>query len=234
VCLAYAGLARIFPLVFLLPLAVKWIQGRGRDATLTRCLGAAGAVILLVVGLLVAAGGERMFAPEYLAKIRLHSQAPATNAVGLGSLLVFSAAPWQVNPDGSVFVAEADADAARPASWILPLVSAGYLLAALPLIWRARPLATLMYAVPLIFWALSPTGYYYSFLVLLVLLPWAEGTPDRVRLLEMALLTVLMAVLYAFEAVSPDLVPLYWGASITMAVFFALWLGFEHARAKGA
>jgi hypothetical protein len=79
-----------------------------------------------VVGLLVAAGEERTFVREYLAKIRLHSQAPATNAVGLGPLLVFR----------------------------------------------------------------------------------------------------------AFEAVSPDLVPLYGGASITLAVFFVLWLAFEHARAR--
>jgi hypothetical protein len=91
-----------------------------------------------------------------------------------------------------------------------------------------------MYAVPLIFWATSATGYYYSFLVLLVLLPWARGMPDRVRLLEMALLTAVMAGLYAVEVASPDLVPLYWGASLQMAVFFVLWLGFEHARARAA
>ena len=54
--------------------------------------------------------------------------------------------------------------------------------------------------------------------------------PDRVRLLEMALLTTVMAVLYAFEFASPDLIPLYWGASLKMAVFFTLWLAFEWAR----
>jgi hypothetical protein len=43
-----------------------------------------------------------------------------------------------------------------------------------------------------------------------------------------------MAGLYAVEVASPDLVPLYWGASLQMAVFFVLWLGFEHARARAA
>lgn len=233
-CLAYASLARIFPVVFLLPLTVKWLQARGRDAPLTRCLGGALVVVVVVTAGLLAAGEERTFVREYLDKIRLHSQAPATNAVGLGSLLVFGTARWQYNPDGSVLVADADAVAARPAPWILPMASAAYLLAALPLIARARPLESLMYAVPLIFWATSATGYYYSFLVLLVLLPWARGMPDRVRLLEMALLTAVMAGLYAVEVASPDLVPLYWGASLQMAVFFVLWLGFEHARARTA
>jgi hypothetical protein len=230
VCLGYAALARIFPLVFLLPLAVKWLQARGRDETLTRCLGAAVAVLVVVAVVLMMMGDERTFAREYVDKIRLHSHAPASNAVGLGSLLVFSAAPWQVDPAGSVFVAEVDAVAARPAPWILHAVSVGYVVLALPLILRACAPASLMYVVPLLFWALSPTGYYYSFLVLLVLLPWAEGTPDRVRLLEMALLTAIMAVLYALEVASPDLVPLYWAASINMAVFFTLWLGFEYVR----
>jgi hypothetical protein len=218
--------------VFLLPLAVKWLQGRGRDGVLTRCLGTAAAVGLVAGALVLGAGEERTFTREYLDKIRVHNQAPATNALGLGSFLVFSTARWQYQPDGSVLVTDADAVAARPAPWILPLAAALSALVALPLVLRAPPVESLMYAVPLIFWALSPTGYYYSFLVLLVLVPWACGRPDRVRLLEMGVLTLVMAVLYAFEAASPDLIPLYWGASLQLGVFFVLWLAFEHARGR--
>lgn len=229
-CLGYASLARIFPAAFLLPLTVKWLQSRGQDAVLTRALAGAAGLVLVVGGLLLAAGEERVFAREYLAKMRVHNEAPVTNAVGLGSLLVFGTAPWRYNPDGTVLVTDADAVAARPAPWVLPLASAAYLVAALPLIRRARPLESLMYGVPLLFWGLSPTSYYYSFLVLLVLLPWAAGLPDRARLLQMALLTLVMAVLYALEVVSPDLIPLYWGASLTLAVFFVLWLALDYAR----
>ena len=229
-CLAYAALARIFPLAFLLPLGIKWVQSRARDAVLTRALVAAVAVVLVVVTVLIAAGEDRTSTRAYLAKIRLHSQEAAANSVGLGPLLVFHAAPWTLNPDGTVFVSDTDATAATPASWIVPAVSAVYLLLALPLIVRASPLASVMYAVPLLFWALAPTGYYYTFLVLLVLLPWKDGPPDRVRLLEMALLTGVMAVIYASEAASPDLIPLYYQASKTMAGYFVLWLGFEYAR----
>src|SRR4029078_3810073 len=94
----------------------------------------------------------------------------------------------------------------------------------------ATPVVSLMYAVPLIFWGVAATGYYYSFLVLLVLLPWQEGIPDRGRWLEMALLTAMMAVDYAREAISPDLVPLYHGASLGLAAFFVVWLVCEYAR----
>ncbi|MBI4610832.1 MAG: hypothetical protein HY726_17705 [Candidatus Rokubacteria bacterium] len=87
-----------------------------------------------------------------------------------------------------------------------------------------------MYAVPLIFCALSPAGYYYSFLVLLVLLPWRDGTTDSARLIEMALLTFIMAVSYALELASDELLPLFYQASIQVGLFFLFWLGFEYAR----
>lgn len=129
-----------------------------------------------------------------------------------------------------MFVGADAAAAAAPPPWLVRTVAAAYLLLAVPLIRRATPVTSLMYAVPLIFWGLSPTSYYYSFLVLLVLLPWQAGLPDRVRLLEMVLLTAVMAAVHAFEVVSADLIPLYYQASIALAVFFVLWLGFEYAR----
>lgn len=230
VAVAYAALVRIFPVLFLLPLAIKLPGRRSPDAGLLRTLGAAAAVIAVVVGLVAAAGEDRTFAREYLTKIRLHSQEVAANSVGLGSLLAFHTAPWTLDPDGNVVVMDTAVAAAAPSPWLVRSVAAVYLLLAVPLIRRATPAASLMYAVPLIFWALSPTGYYYSFLILLVLLPWQSGFPDRVRLLEMVLLTAVMAAIHAFEVASADLIPLYYQASIALAVFFVLWLGFEYAR----
>jgi hypothetical protein len=87
-----------------------------------------------------------------------------------------------------------------------------------------------MYAVPLVFCALSLTGYYYSFLVLLVLLPWRDGRADPLRLVGMAFLTAIMAVGYGFELVSDELLPLFHAASLQLALFFLLWLAFEYVR----
>jgi hypothetical protein len=224
---------RLFPILFLVPLAVKWIQGRWRgqpDATLTRCLATATA-LLLAVGVMLTLAGERFSSlSDFVTKIGVHQQNPAINAVGLGSLIVFNSAPWSVNLDGTVFVSQYAAFAARPAPWVTPLAGLLCLLVMLPLIARSRPLASMMYAVPLIFVALSPTGYYYSFLVLLVLLPWENGQVSRISLLQMALLTVLMAISYAFEFVSPDVLPLFNVAAIQTGMFFLMWLAFEYGR----
>jgi hypothetical protein len=110
------------------------------------------------------------------------------------------------------------------------LLSAGYLLATLPLILRAPAVASMMFAIPLVFCAFSLTGYYYSFLALLVLLPWHEGRADRVRVVEMALLALIMACTYAFELVSAELLPLFYQASIQLGLFLILWTIFEYVR----
>src|SRR5262249_56222333 len=103
----------------------------------------------------------------------------SSNCVGLSSVLVFGNAPWLTTPEGAVYVTEAATAAARPARYLLPLVSTLYLLVVLPLVLRARTVESLMYAVPLIYCGLSLSGYYYSFLVLLVLLPWEPPTGIR-------------------------------------------------------
>lgn len=232
--LGYAVLARVFPVLFLAPLSVKWLQAlfsKQRDATLTSCLRAALGLIILVSASLMASGERRADAFEFLAKIRLHAGDPFINSVGVGSVVVFGSAPWNSNPDGTVYVTEEAIAGARPARYALPLISAGFLLLLLPLIRRAPPLESVLYAVPFIFCALSLTGYYYSFLVLLVLLPWRAGMSiSRMSLLEMALLACIMAATYAFELASPDLLPLFYQASIQLGLFFLVWVGFEYVR----
>jgi hypothetical protein len=231
--LGYAVLARIFPALFLLPLAVKWMQARltgARDPALTRSLAAAAALMLAVTLALAAVPTSRALSEEFAAKIRLHNQSVYTNHVGLGSLIAFHTAPWVERPDGTLYVPHEAALAARPASWVLLAVSVLYLLVALPLMLKAPPLESMMYAVPLVFCALSPAGYYYSFLVLLVLLPWRAGVADRVRLVAMALLALVGAAAYAFEMASPDYFPLFYQVSLQLGVFFLFWLVLEYVR----
>ena len=208
-------------------------MSNARDASpLGRCLATAVATLVVVGVVLLAAGESRTFAVDYVTKIQRHSREAATNSVGLPVLLVFQRAPWRINTEGGVYVTEGDALAAQPSSVLTASVTALVLLLSVPLILAASPVVSLMYAVPLIFWGVAATGYYYSFLVLLVLLPWHDGIPDRVRWLEMALLTAMMAVDYAREAISPDLVPLYHGASLGLAAFFVVWLACEYARRR--
>ena len=233
--LGYAVLARIFPALFLFPLLVKWLQGWRRgtpDAVLFRALAGAAAVLAVAAIGVASIGDERSHLHEYGLKIQRHREAGFVNTVGLGPLIATHTAPWSRGPEGQVYVAHGALLAARPAGGAIALASALYLLAALPLILRARPLESVMYAVPLVFCALSLTGYYYSFLVLLVLLPWEDGRADPLRLVEMALLTAMMAVGYGFELMSDEMLPLFHAASLQLALFFVLWLGFEYARGR--
>jgi len=231
VCIAYAALARLFPAAFLIPLAVKWAQHRRAstvDRTLDRCLTAAAVVLVTVVATLVLAG-DRVTLAEFVTKIRLHGETAFTNHVGLGTWLTFQTAPWSLH-EGVQTVEPAALVAARPAPWVVPAISALYLGMAVPLILRARPLESMMYAVPLIYCAVSPAGYYYSFLVLLVFLPWHAGAADRARLLGIALLALVSAGGYAFEIITHDNLPLFHAVSTLLAVYFVAWLALEYSR----
>jgi hypothetical protein len=236
VLLGYATLARIFPAIFLAPLAVKWVQGRrGRlgvapERVTGRCLAAALAVLLVAGAGLVAVGDEGAWLSEYRAKIRLHGEGAFVNAVGLGSLIAAYSAPWIQGADGRIFVSHAALIAARPAPWVLGLAATLYAALALPLVLRARALESLMVAVPFVYIALSPTGYYYGFLVLLVLLPWRDGRAEPVSLVEMSLLAAVMAASYGFEAASAELLTFFSAVSLQLALYFLLWVGFEYAR----
>jgi hypothetical protein len=233
VLLGYATLARIFPAIFLAPLAVKWVQGRlggARESVTGRCLVVALAVLLVAGAGLVAVGDEVAWLSEYRAKIRLHGEGAFVNAVGLGALIAAYSAPWTEGADGRVFVSHAALIAARPAPWVLGLAAALYAALALPLVLRARVLESLMVAVPFVYIAFSPTGYYYAFLVLLVLLPWRDGRAEPVSLVEMSLLAAVMAASYGFEAASPELLTFFFAVSLQLALYFLLWIGFEYAR----
>ena len=102
----------------------------------------------------------------------------------------------------------------------------------LPLILRARVLESVMYAVPLVWCAVSPAGYYYSLLVLLVLLPWRDGAVDGTRLVQMALLALVSAAGYALEIHSTDFLPLFHRVSTLLGLYFMVWLGLEYVRRR--
>jgi len=233
VLLGYAALARIFPAIFLVPLALAWLAGRqsgARESGPGRCLAAALVVLLLAGGVVLAVGEDGGHLAEYRAKIRLHGEGAFVNAVGLGALIAGYSAPWTMGADGHAFVSHAALSAARPPGWLLGLAAVLYAALALPLIRRARPLEGLLYMVPLLFIVLSPTGYYYSFLILLLLLPWRDGAADPARLVEMALLAAMMAAAYSVEAVSSGMLPFFSAVSLELALYFALWIGLEYAR----
>jgi hypothetical protein len=228
----YAALARIFPVLFLLPLAVKWLQAgvrRTPDARVARCLAVAAMVMTVVAGAIWLTAPTSL-AREYTARIRLHAQLLDDNSVGLASLVAFNGATWSIDADGRVFLSAAAALAHRPPAWLLSAACVLYLAAALPLILKSRPLASLMYAVPLLFCAVSLSGYYYAFLVLLVLLPWERGRVSAVSVLQMALLSLVTAASFVFELIWQDLLPVFNAAGIQLALFFVLWLAFEYAR----
>jgi hypothetical protein len=232
--LAYAVVARIFPALLLVPLVIKWLQTRRAgtpDRTLDRCLAAA-MVTVAAVAVVVGLAAEPLAVGEFLAKIRLHGGSAFTNHVGLGTWLVFQAAPWNVYTDGMRSVDPVALAATHPPGWVVPVVSALYLAVALPLILRARVLEAVMYAVPLVWCAVSPAGYYYSLLVLLVLLPWRDGAVDAVRLIQMALLALVSAAGYALEIHSHDFLPLFHRVSTLLALYFMVWLGLEYVRLR--
>ena len=167
---------------------------------------------------------------EYRAKIQLHGEGAFVNAVGLGALIAGYSAPWTMGADGRAFVSHAALIASRPPGWLLGLVTVLYVAVAWPLIRRARPPESLLYVAPLLYIALSPTGYYYGFLVLLMLLPWRDGAADPLRLLGMGLLAAMMAASYALEAGSSDMLTFFSAVSLQLGLYFTLWLGLEHAR----
>ena len=233
--LAYAALARIFPLVFLVPLIITWFRDRRRppvDAAVGRCLAVALGGILGVGGAVALASDSVTHLHEFRAKMQLHASMPFSNQVGLGAVLTYASAPWSLDAEGRMTVDQAAAIAARPATLTLAVVTALYAALAWPLLRRASPLESMMYAVPLLYVALSPTGYYYAFLVLLVLLPWQVGRPDRWRLLSMTLLTLLMIAGHAFKLTSDGFQTEFFKASIALGICLLLWLGLEAARLR--
>jgi hypothetical protein len=232
-CLGYAALARLFPALFLVPLAVKWLQARltgRRDARLGRCLASAAVFAAVVVASLVVAAESRSFLRTYAERIHLHSETLTSNSVGLGSLIVFNSTLWHVDAGGRAYLDRAELLVTRPAPWVLPVVTVVCFLVTVPLIRRSTAVASLMYGVPLVYCAFSPSGYYYSFLVLLVLLPWDRGRVHPISLVQMGLLAFLMAVMFAFDFGSNDMLPLFNAATIQLGIFLVVWLGFEHVR----
>lgn len=232
--LGYAVLARIFPALLLLPLLARWLRGRRADergGPAGRCLATA-LMMLVLAGALLAGLGETSLAAEYRTKLRLHGEGAFINSVGLGPMIAAYSAPWSLGADGRLFVAHAALIAARPAAWVLALAAIVYAALALPLALRARPAESLVYGVPLLFLALSLSGYYYSFLILLVLLPWHAGRAEPLALVAMGLLAAILAASYAVEALSSEMLTFFAAVSLQLALYFALWLGLEYVRAR--
>src|SRR5205814_1893720 len=83
----YAVLARVFPVLFLIPLVVSWAQGRltgAREAALARCLATAAVLVTAVTLVLVAMPATRTLSEDFVAKIERHNRGVYSNHVGLG------------------------------------------------------------------------------------------------------------------------------------------------------
>ena len=121
-CCGYAALARLFPTLFLVPLAVKRLQGRWRgqpDATRTRCLGHRDRPAARRRRRAHAYGPARAVSSlsDFVTAIGVHQQGPAVNAVGLRLGASSSTARrGRVNLDGTVSVSPYAAFAACPAA----------------------------------------------------------------------------------------------------------------------
>ena len=235
-CLGYATLARIFPGVFLVPLAIKWALGRFRgtaDRTLDSCLAVGVGLVILATTMAISVGESRGHVGEFVSKIQAHAADQAVNAVGLRSVLVLGRTPWRVTPEGTPYVAGPDLEREQPLRYVMPLLAAGCLLLLLPLIVRVPPAESLVYAVPLIYCGLSLSGYYYSFLVLLVLLAAdRNGQVQRIGLVETALLSCVTAAAYAFELADAAMLPLFYRASALLGIFLAIWIALEYLRGR--
>jgi hypothetical protein len=53
-----------------------------------------------------------------------------------------------------------------------------------------------------------------------------------ISLVEMGLLTLTMAAAETFTLTAPDMLTSFNAASIQLALFFTLWVGFEYARVR--
>jgi hypothetical protein len=178
--LAYAAWARVFPGLALLPLGLfalaRWRAGQSSDGQNRRFALAfgVGSLVMLAAGCLAGRGAAAWL--DWFGQISRHGGTIVPNAIGLRVPLSASLANLRgdlVDPQSLYDYARVAADFAQRGHARWPLVAvAVILLSALALrrAWRAPdPATALAAAVGLIYALFTPTCYYGSFFVLLVL-----------------------------------------------------------------
>jgi len=185
---AYAGMARIFPLVFVFGLGAKWVWDLARSRTLNRRYLEFFVVFALVVVALfalsiVADGGTDTW-HAFWTKIQFHDTNMSGLRAGFKPLLLASAATviadWPSHPTARAL----RFDEVRTAWWaVLALVSAGCFVGAR----RLEDYETVSLGYVLVFFLAAPTYYYHVMLVSVALL-FLPKLAERPRAHGMALL----------------------------------------------
>ncbi|HEY1536873.1 MAG TPA: glycosyltransferase 87 family protein [Polyangiaceae bacterium] len=171
--LAYASVIRLFPALFVVPLAVHWIAQR-RWRTLTRFCAVFGvaAAALVLLGFI----GQPQAWEQSIHGLLSHSRTVFPNSIGLRVPLITSLANARgelVNPDtlyDYVAISRDYAATLQSRLWLVVLATAGFVAMALRAAWRAETAAAAFsLGIVLVFALTAPTGYYGTYFALLPL-----------------------------------------------------------------
>ncbi len=196
---AGAAMLRVFPVVFVVPLAFKAFSLAWRRRALPRRyqaffggLAATAAVLFLASGLLPRGFDHWR---EFGANISLHAVSPISNAVGLTDVLAYRGDAVDRSQGGMTMgTYQALTERRRQVRWVqLALVFLPLVVVVARLSRWQTDLGTTWLALPLLFAAVSLTGYYY--VVLLALLLVHRRSPHHLALLfavEAATYTLLL------------------------------------------
>ena len=186
--LAVASLLRVFPLFFLVALALRSLHERRRLGELSsasrRFLGAFGIAVFVLVPLTAVGPGLESWM-DFADRMDVHTQTISPNVIGLTNALAYRGGAESVS-----------AEELRAARSRRSRIYAIQLLTVVPIVLglvaarsrREGPLRAAVLGIPLIFFALNLAAYYYAFLLLWVLA--FRRDPGR------------LALLFAVEALS--------------------------------
>ena len=200
VLFGYSVVSRIFPAAFVFFLVVKAVYERLRktpDAMLEKCLKAF-AVFLLVGGVItVAVYPEPGTWAQYADRMTLHGSHPSTNRVGLAVIDYYRGELnfGQLGPGPYPFehFKRAVHERRTPMPFIVGLFALALMLYST--LYR-KPMEVMQYGAVMIFCFAAASNYYYSFLVVFFLAPFAYG---RAHLFDVLKIIGLMAVMiYGF------------------------------------
>ncbi len=179
--LAVASLLRVFPLFFLVALALRSLREWRRHNELSpasrRLLGGFGIAVIVLVPLTAVGPGLGSWM-DFADRMDVHTQTISPNVIGLTNGLAYQVGAESVS-----------AEELRAARSRRSRIYAIQLLTVLPIVLglvavrsrREGPLSAAVLGIPLIFFALNLAAYYYAFLILCVLA--FRRDPGRLALL---------------------------------------------------
>ena len=231
VFLMYAVLTRIFPLCFILVLAAKYvlnfISGRADDnlRTLLKACAFAAAIIALIAFLNFP---EKRYYAEYLEKLEVHSIKRSINRVSFTEIVqvFFADRPdsWYHNTLQARGIRE---------PWISRVLGVIFFLCLLKPINRTPLVPSLQYGLILIYFGGHITNYYYSFMMLFFLLPFASKEVHIFDFVKMTCVILLSLVAYIMGAAGASLLQVYSWMSVEILFFYALVVVLDNLKWHG-